>query len=387
MRQPSGPRPRRARFAVLVVFFVDGAALATWAAQVPLVKEKFRLPDDVLGLALMAIAVGSVIALLFAGAVVAGLGSRTTTGLTTLVLCLALAALVLVPTFPLLIVALLFLGLASGTLDVAMNAQAVAVEAGYGRPTMSSFHALFSLGGLVGAALASVMLSLSIPGAAEVVGVSIVLAVAGVLAWRALLPTHPALSSRGPIIALPRGPLLGLGILALLSLLSEGAMSDWSAVYLRASLETSASFAALGYAAFSLAMATGRFVGDPLRARLTMAPLLRLSGGIAAFGLGIALVAGQPVVALLGFACVGLGLANVVPLIFSAAGRLPNVPPGTAIAAVATVGYLGFLAGPPLIGFAAQAATLPVALGLVVVSTALIVPLTGWVAAARSEQT
>lgn len=372
---------------MLAVFFVNGAALATWAAQVPLVKEKFRLSDDVLGLALMAIAVGSVIALLLAGAVVARVGSRATTGLATLVLCLALAALVLVPTFPLLVAALLLLGLASGTLDVAMNAQAVAVEARYRQPLMSSFHALFSLGGLVGAALASVILSAGIPGAAEVVVVSIVLAATGALAWRSLLPTHPASIPRGPIFVVPSGPLLGLGILALLSLLSEGAMSDWSAVYLRTSLGTSASFAALGYAAFSLAMAAGRLVGDPLRARLTSLPLLRLSGGIAALGLGIALVVGQPEVALIGFACVGLGLANVVPLIFSAAGHVPNVPASTAIAAVATVGYLGFVAGPPLIGFTARVATLPVGLGLVVISTAFIVPLAGQVVNVRSEET
>jgi MFS family permease len=376
----SADATRRARWAVRAVFFIDGAGLATWATHVPLAQEQFRLPDDVLGLALFAVAVGSVISLLLAGAVVARLGSRNASGAGTLGLSLALAALALVPTFPWLVVALLLLGLTAGTLDVAMNAQAVAVEERQGRPLLSAFHAQYSLGALAGAALAGLLLSLGVAGATEGLAVALVLAIAGSVAWGGLLPGPPTPAPGAPLIVWPHGRLLGLGVLALLSLLSEGAMSDWSAVYLHTDLGTAASFAATGYAAFSLAMAAGRFGGDSLRERVGPVRLLRLSGGLAALGLGSALLIGQPVAALVGFAGVGFGLANLVPTLFSVAGQARHVPTGTAIAAVATVGYLGFLVGPPVIGLVARLTSLSIGLGLVVLCTALTVPLAGRVA-------
>jgi fucose permease len=155
-------------------------------------------------------------------------------------------------------------------------------------------------------------------------------------------------------------------------MVAEGAMADWSAVYLRDALGADAGLAAAGYAAFSLTMAAGRFAGDALRARVSAARLVRLGGGTAALGLGAALLVGHPSAALIGFGCVGLGLSNVVPVLFSAAGRAPGVPTGTAIAAVASAGYAGFLAGPPVIGFVAQATTLTAGLGLVVLCLAAV---------------
>lgn len=370
-------RPRAARRAVLAIFFVDGAAVATWAANVPLVKERFQLDTGVLGLTLFAIAVGSVIALVLVGGVIVRVGSRVVTSATALALCVTLSLLVLAPSFPALVAALFLFGVSQSALDVAMNSQAVAVEANYRRPIMSSFHALFSLGGLAGAGAASFFLTRGVPGEAEVLGAALVLGAVGAISLGALLPAAKAAGSGGPSLALPTGFLLALGVIAFLSLLSEGAMADWSAVYLRTDFGSSAGFAATGYAAFSLAMAAGRFIGDPLRERLDAVPLLRLSGGVSALGLALGLIVGQPLAAVAGFACVGFGLANVVPVLFSAAGRARNVPTGTAIAGVATVGYLGFLAGPPIIGLLAQATTLAVGLGLVVICTALIALLAG----------
>jgi fucose permease len=158
---------------------------------------------------------------------------------------------------------------------------------------------------------------------------------------------------------------LTLGILALLGLMAEGAMADWSAVYLHDTLGSSPSVAAVGFAAFSLAMAAGRFTGDALVGRLGPRRVLRGSSAVAAVGLGAALLVGQPAVGVVGCALVGLGIANIIPVLFSAAARVPGVPPGQALAAVATTGYLGFLAGPPLIGVVAEAAGLAVGLGLV----------------------
>ena len=161
-------------------------------------------------------------------------------------------------------------------------------------------------------------------------------------------------------------------MLAFFCLVAEGAMADWSAVYLRDTLGTAPAFAATGYAAFSVAMATGRLVGDTLRAKLRAALLVRLSGALAAIGLGAALLTAHPLATLAGFACVGLGLANIVPILFTAAGRTPGGATGTNIAAVASAGYFGFLVGPPVIGFVAQLTTLAGGLGLVVILLALI---------------
>ena len=198
------------------------------------------------------------------------------------------------------------------------------------------------------------------------------LAAAVRLAMGRLLPSAPVQTHAGPIFALPPAALLGLGLLTFCALLAEGAVGDWSAVYLRDSLGTTTAIAATGFAAFSLAMALGRLVGDRLAQHVGAAQLLRLSGALAGGGLAMSLLVGHPAIALLGFGLVGLGVANVIPILFGAAGRTQGIPAGTALAAVATTGYFGFLAGPPLIGLAAEAAGLPIALAIVCVACALI---------------
>jgi hypothetical protein len=179
------------------------------------------------------------------------------------------------------------------------------------------------------------------------------------IAWHALLPTAPA--GGGQLFALPRGHFVVLGAIAFIALLAEGAMGDWSAVYIRMNLGAAASTAAYGFAAFSLAMAIGRLTGDRLVARY------------GAMAIGIALIAGHPLAAVAGFAGMGLGLSNIIPVVFSAAGRLPGLAPGIGIAAVSTTGYFGFLAGPPLIGLIAEVSSLPVGLGVVAVLVSLII--------------
>ncbi len=363
---------RAARWAVLGVFLLNGVGIASWAAHVPTVKARFGLSDATLGIALLAVAIGSVSALLFGGKLVARFGSRMVVIAGEVGFCLLLAALLVAPTLPVLLVLLAGFGACIGAMEVAANVQAFTVETGYGRPIMSTFHALFSVGGLLGAAVAVYALS---HGVAPALHMGIIAAVLGLLTvigapWlpRADLDQQEG----GAALALPTGPLLGLGLLAFFCLVAEGAMADWSAVYLRDSLGTTAGFAAAGYAAFSLAMAAGRLGGDALRARLHGVPLIRISGAVAALGLGVALVVAQPYAALIGFACVGLGLANIVPVLFAAAGRVAGVAVGTGIAAVASAGYFGFLVGPPLIGFVAQATSLTGGLGLVTILMALL---------------
>jgi len=196
------------------------------------------------------------------------------------------------------------------------------------------------------------------------------LAAIGIARNALLVPKRRAV--RDPILVWPPAALLGLGCLTFCALLAEGAMGDWSAVYLRDALGTTPAFAAMGFAIFSLAMALGRFAGDGLARRLGPARLLQLSGFVAAIGLGAALLRGTASLSLVGFGLVGLGVANLIPVLFSAAGRTPGRASGTAIAAVATTGYFGFLAGPPLIGLAAEAAGLPAALSIVCVACAVV---------------
>ena len=238
---------------------------------------------------------------------------------------------------------------------------------------MSSFHALFSVGGLVGSSLGGLLIFMDVSSALHVLFVTFVFGLIGLVALRWLwIDRAEDAEAGGPTFVRPTGPLLALGVLAFFVLVGEGSVADWSAVYLTNALGTGAGLGALGYAAFSLMMAVGRFTGDWLVARFGPVPLMRSSAILAAVGLGAGLLIGRPVAAIIGFGCVGLGLSNLIPILFSAAGRTPGVNAGTAIAAVSSAGYFGFLAGPPLIGLLAEATSLPLALGLVVLFTALV---------------
>lgn len=371
MEQGEAP-PRRSRVAVATIFFVNGAVLASWVAHIPAVKHRHAIGDGSLGLVLLAMAFGAVLALPLGGWLVDRCGSRLITSLAALAFCLALPLPVLSPDVTLLVTALALLGACNAVLDVSMNAQAVVIERRYRRSIMSSFHALWSLGGVAGAALAGVAMSLGAPAAQHVVATAIVAAavVSGTLAG--LVPSGPRREAARYVVARPSRRLLGLGLVAFLGLLAEGAMADWSAVYLHDALGTSGAAAAAGFAAFSLAMAAGRLGGDRLADGLGPRSLLRVSGAVAAAGLGVALIVGEPRVAIAGFAAVGLGIANIIPVTFGSAGRAGDVPAGTALAAVATTGYFGFLAGPPLIGLVAETTSLPVGLGVVSACCALV---------------
>jgi fucose permease len=357
-----------ARLAVSILFFVNGAVLASWLPHIPAVKARLTSGDGQLGLVLLAMAGGALVALPAAGWLIGRLGSRALSSAAAIALCLAMPLPVLSPSLPALVATLAVLGACNGLLDVSMNAQAAVVEQRRGRSIMSSFHALFSLGGVAGALMASGAMSLGLDDRAHV-GLAALVALAAVgLALPGLVPATPTPDATAPALARPSRALLALGVLALLGLLAEGAMADWSAVYLHDTLGASPAVAAMGFAAFSLAMAVGRMGGDVLVGLLGPRRVLRVSAAVAALGLAAALLVGQPAVGVVGCALVGLGIANIIPVLFSAAARVPGLYAGRGLAAVATTGYLGFLAGPPLIGAVAEVAGL--ALGLGVVSAA-----------------
>src|SRR5216683_1280 len=365
-------RVSRSRLAVSWVFFANGAALGSWVPHLPDAKHALALTDGILGFALLAMAAGSLLGLPLSGALTARFGSRATTTVSILGVVLASPLPMLAPSLPIFTLTLALLGVANGGVDVAMNAQAIAIEERVGRPIMSSFHGFFSAGGLVGAMGAALAMSGGLGSRAHLLASAAGLFLVSVGAVAFLLPTAISSAARSPMFRLPRGPLLGLGVLALCALLAEGAIGDWAAVYLKDYAGTSPELAALGFAAFSLAMTAGRLLGDRAVRRYGGPWVLSAGAGVAAALLATGLLAGGTSAMLLGLAAVGLGLANAVPILFSAAGKLTAVPPSIGIAAVSTAGYCGFLLGPPVIGLAAERFGLGTGLGLVVIALATI---------------
>ncbi len=356
----------QARKAVLGIFLINGVILSSWIPHIPLVQEKLGIEEGLLGLALLSMALGAVVFMPLSGMWSGRFGSGRVTTVTGFAYCLALPLPILAPSLFSLMSALFIFGACTGAMDVAMNAQAVAVEKRFSKPIMSAFHGWFSLGGLLGSGLGGLALANGLSPMVHAYFIAGLSFVATGFVVRHFLPKEADASQEGSKFVLPKGPVLALGALAFLVLMSEGAIADWSAVYIKNVLGTSAGLAASGYAAFSLMMAIGRLTGDKFVANIGPVALTRVTSLIAALGLGSALLINHPIAAVLGFGFVGLGLSNLTPLLFSAAGRVPNMSSSTAIAAVATSGYFGFLAGPAIIGFVAQVFSLPIALGLVV---------------------
>ncbi len=358
-----------ARLAVASLFFVNGMLFATWVSRIPAIEQQRGLSHATLGLALLLLAFGAMISMPVAGALCVRFGSAKVCGIGILAYCAFLPLVSLAGEAWVFALCLFLFGIAHGSVDVAMNAQAVQAERKYRRPIMSSFHALFSIGGLSGAASGGLIATLGWKPPMHFFVVAVAMGVLSVIALPHLLPTVEARTARARTFALPSRALVGVGIIALCIMMGEGAMADWSGVYLHRIVQTSEGVAALGYAAFSIAMATGRFVGDRAIARFGPENLVRAGGSLAACGLLMALLVPHPVFVLAGLACVGAGFATIVPMAFSAAGNARDVSPGVAIASVTTMGYLGFLLGPPLIGFLAQGVGLRIALGVIVLTS------------------
>ena len=365
---PDVPTARRllaAAWALRVQFFVSGALFATWGVHVPTVKAHYGLGEQSLAIAMLASGVGALLALSQAGRVVARFGPRGVAGLTG-VLCAAGVSLLITPSVYLGLVLLLMLfGATASLFDVAINAEATEIEHLAGRPLMSGFHAMFSLGGMVGAGVGSLLPMLGwTPGTHLLVacgtGVALILG-----ACAAMLRMKTVAGEKQPM-SLPRGVLALIGTLAALGLIAEGAMYDWSVLFMKQERGSDATISALGYASFSLAMALGRFGGDWVRARVAPVLLMVASGLLAAAGMATALLVPLADAGLLGFALVGLGLSNVVPVLFSAASKVPGVSAAHGIAAVSSLGYLGMMAGPPLIGMIAEHTSLTAGLSCVV---------------------
>jgi MFS family permease len=369
-------KPVKERFATLAVFLANGFGIGAWAVEVPRIKAGLSLSDTTLGLALFAFALGAMVAMPLAGRLAPRFGSGRVTALLGVAFVVALPLPAFAPNILSLCLVLLMLGAANGALDVSMNGHASTIEAEWQSPIMSSFHAAWSAGGLLGAASGAMLQKwgvgvvggLMLPG----IFIGVLIVCAAVAALRDIGPRASAPISG---LTLPTAGVMKLAALAFLCMMVEGAVADWSAVFLRSVLSGEASVAAIGYSAFAFSMAACRIVGDVSVRRFGSDRVTALGGLVAATGLALVLGLPNVVTACVGFALVGVGLANVVPVIFSAAGR-STLTPAVGVSMAATAGYAGFLVGPPMIGFGAGFVGLRLALCVLLVA-ALVVCLLG----------
>jgi len=349
-----------------IAYLIAGIGIAAWAPLVPYAKVRANLDEGTLGLLLLCLGVGSILAMPISGALAARFGCRRVLSGGTLLICLALPLLATMTSLPWLVAALFLFGAGLGTVDSTVNLQAVIVERASGKTMMSGFHGMFSLGGIIGAAGVSALLGLGLSPLGATLVVNAVLLVALFKAAPHLLPYGS--ESSGPAFAIPHGVVLFIGILCFIVFLAEGAVLDWSAVFLTSERAVDTAYAGLGYAAFALTMTVGRLTGDSVVHRLGAKRVIIYGGSIAAAGFLLATLAPLWQAALLGYALVGAGCSNIVPVLYTAVGKQTLMPEAIAVPAITTIGYAGILAGPALIGFVAHGSSLSFAFGLIALS-------------------
>jgi len=379
---PAAARPQacdartlcNAVWATRIQFAALGMLGGAWGVHIPSVKTQYALGEATLSTVLLAAATGAVISLFGAGRLIGRLGARKTCTLAAAVMGVMLALALVWGTLWLLLPAMLLFGMAMSLFDVAINTEGTALESLSGRTVMSNLHAMFSVGAMAGAALTGTLLRAGVDPRWQLATIGIVTAVFVALAAPWMLETHPAPAEDEPQqhFAWPRGMLLVIGLMIFAGMSAEGVMYDWCVLYLKQEVHLSQDVAAMGYAAFTAAMAVARFGGDALRARCSERNLLRASAGLSAVAMAVVLASCNAVISIVGYALVGAGLAPVVPILFNAATRVPGTSRAAAIAAVSSIGYSGFMIGPPLIGGLAQAFSLTAAMWVVVLASVLL---------------
>jgi len=351
---------------------VLGVAAGTWGTHIPSVSARYSLSDATLSIVLLAVAVGTVSALFVAGTVIARIGARNTTAVSGLAMGLSLSLVLEYPGMLALMAAMLLFGASMSLFDVAINTEGSELESLAGRPVMSSLHGMYSAGGMLGAGFTFGLLQTQVPPPIQLPAVGCCLAIVALVASRAMLETHPSPNRDATHFAWPKGVLLLIGVLVFSGMTAEGVLYDWSVLYLQNDVGMPQARAALGYATFTASMALARFGGDKLRARFPERAVLRWSTIVAAVAMAIVLLSSTGWIAFLGLAAVGAGLAPVAPILFNASTRVPGVTRAAAIASVTTIGYSGFLVGPPIIGSIATLSSLTTALWLVVVTAGIV---------------
>ena len=356
------------RLAVKLIFFINGFVHANLATRFPRIQELFHIDNGILGLVLLATSVGALLAMPFTGWLIIRNGSRRITIFSVFAYCIFLPLVPVVPGLIGLVLVFFIMGLTAGMLDVSMNSQAVMVEQQHGKPIMTSFHALFSIGMVAGASCGALFVKLQSPlwvHFSIIVGLSLL---GSFWARYHLIHDKPQTKqTEEPAFRLPNAAMVSIGIIAFCCMLGEGAMADWSTNYMENIALADQALAPLGLSAFALAMTAGRFLGDGAREKFGDKPLMVGCGLVATIGLALALLFPHPYVVIIAFFIVGVGLSAIVPIAYSIAGNTKDLPPGVGLAMVTTVGYSGFLFGPPIIGFIADWQSLRVSLGVVII--------------------
>ncbi len=358
-------RTKAARKASLLIFLVCGIGLSSWAPMVPFAKINLGLDDAALGLVLLSLGAGAILTMPFTGFFINKFGSRKVMLVSATMIAIALPLLLLTKSAAELAAILFIFGASIGSIDVAMNSHAVLVQEKYGRHIMSSFHGMFSLGGLAGSIGLGFLIKMGLSPSVAAVSISVMLVVIAGSQYQYLFAKAEEKSVDSFSFSLPTGPVVALGLMCFVFFLAEGALLDWSAVFLQFNRNFEPSMAGLGYAVFSVAMAVMRLTGDKIIHKIGSSKVVLYGALVSAAGYFIAVTIPWPGAALIGFALVGLGAANVVPVFFTAAGNIPGIAPSVSLPAVTTLGYMGQLAGPAMIGFIADAFSLPIALGFV----------------------
>ncbi len=367
------PVRRVRRIAVSSFFFLAGLCFSSWASRIPDIQLKLHLDNAALGAVLLGLPSGLLTSLPLAGWLVAKFGSRPVATMAALLYAVTLPALGLVTAVWQLVACLFIFGMGGNMLNISMNTQAIGTESLYGRTIMASYHGIWSLAGFSGAAIGTLLISLGWLPYQHFLLISSLAVLIVLVASRQLIRSDSNSQGDQPIFARPDRSLINLGIIAFCSMICEGAMFDWSGVYFFKVIQPPKELVAAGYTAFMASMASGRFLGDWLATKWGIKTILQASGLLTASGLLIAILFPFFIPAIAGFLLVGAGVSSVVPLVYSAAGRSKILSPGVALAAVSTIGYLGFLFGPPCIGFIAQAFNLRVSFGLIAILGSVIV--------------
>jgi len=362
----------RATWATRAQFLLLGVVAGTWGVHVPSIKMHFGLDERMLSFVLLATSVGSVLTLFTAGRLIGRIGARNSSALAGAVFCGALATSLYVPGIAGLLLVMVALGAGESVFDVSINAEGTVIEAQTGRAVMSGFHGMFSLGAMLGASAAALMIRIAIPPESQLIGVGIGVGTAIFAASRGMLTAHPRADAGDAHFAWPTGALLVIGGLICAGMLAEGVMYNWSVLYVQQELRTPQDRAAMAYVAFAGATALTRFFGDAIRVRFPERLILLVGPMLAAVAMAVVLVIAKPWVAFVGFALVGAGLATIVPILYTAATRVPGVSRPAAIASVSSIGYLGFMVGPPIVGGIAHLTTLTMAMVTLIVATLIL---------------
>jgi len=344
------------RLVVGVMFFLAGLCFASWASRIVTVQQTLGLSDAGLGAVLFSLPVGLMCSLPFSGWIITIIGSKRLLIISLIVYSLALISLSLAQNVVQLIGCLICFGFASNSVNIAVNTQAVAAEVMYKKPIMASFHGLWSLAGFTGAGIGTFMIANGIVPLHHFILITAIVVLMIILTAKYL--KDDKVTNSGPVFVMPDKSLITLGIIAMCSMICEGAMFDWSVIYFKKVVLAPTALVGIGFTAFMCTMAGGRFIADWFAHRYGLKRILQTSGTLTVTGLLIAVIFPYFYTAMAGFLLVGAGVSSVVPMVYSAAGRSKTMAPGVALAAVSTIGFIGFLFGPPIIGFIAGLATL-----------------------------